>query len=374
MRSAEQLRQWLRTLRQDELPPNYEAVLKSLDTTLPIDARSRYLREAYVVNPEMVLRLAVALALDTDKLDEYQPVLTQMIGDAMRLEDAGRYSAISLVLANPDLALVFGEDVIQKRSRIPDADLLWLLRILADRNDIHVRAIASLAVERGILPPLRAQFLQVIRDRADLPPDVLHSLLRAAGGALKSEDIGAFGRWFDLDAEKILLAICADATDSDVQIEAFDTLAGRTLSIEPSASLVDWIRKNYWSKRGDFVTAVGVLGNLDKVDKETLQRLFVSMDRFVRDSDLIELLLASNNPEVVKAVLNRYASQINRTSLLRLLDNPEKEIRLVAVRALKGENDVGVLKIIIDHYENEQDPEVRQIYKDTYWVIRQRQE
>ncbi|MCB0310690.1 MAG: hypothetical protein KDD42_05615, partial [Bdellovibrionales bacterium] len=284
MRSAEQVRQWLRRLKQDQLPPSYEPILKSLDTTLPVEAVSASLRRAYADQPELVLRLAVALALDSNQLEAFQPVIAQLVGDAMKFEDAAQYSAISLILANPDLAVVFGEDVIQKRTEIPDADLLWLLKLLADRNDINVRAIASQAVERGILPPIRAQFLQLIRDRSDLPPDVLHALLRAAAGALSVDDIASFGRWFDLETERVLLAVLADAPDDRVRLEAFDTLAGRSLSIEPSASLVKWVRREYWDKRGSFARAVGVIANLDKVDQVAVTDMFDSLDRFARDT------------------------------------------------------------------------------------------
>lgn len=373
MRSAEQLRQWLRTIKEGALPSSYEAVLKALDTTLPIEARSANLRQAYVDQPEMTLKLAIALALDTDRLEDYQGVLAQMIGDSMKLDEAGRYSAIALILAHPDLSAVFGEDVIQKRNQIPDSDLLWLLKILADRNDIHVRAVASLAVERGILPPLRAQFLQLIRDRADLPPDVMHSLLRAAGGALKLEDVASFGRWYDLETEKVLLAVCADAPDKNVQLEAFDTLAGRSLTIEPSASVVEWIRKNHWDKRGELTRAVGILANLEKVSQADIDQMFASLDRLVRDSDLMELLLGTNSPAVISNVLSRYSDLISLPGLLRLLDNADKQVRINAIRSLKGYNDIGALKVIIDHYEREQDQEVKQMYRDTFWMIRQRQ-
>jgi len=374
LRSAEQVKQWLRAVKQNQLPPAYEPILKSLDTTLPIEARSAALRQAYASEPQIILRLAIAIGLDSDKLGDYQPVISQLVGDDMKLEDSGKYSSIGLVLADPNLAIVFGEDVIQKRDQIPDSDLLWVLKVLADRNDINVRSIASLAVERGILPPIRAQFLQMIRDRADLPPDVVRSLLRAAAGALKPEDIGSFGRWYDLQAEKVLLAVCADVNDPDTLLEAFDTLAGRTLTVQPSAGLVTWVRKHYWDKRANFAKAVGVLGNLDRVTPKDVEDLFGSLDQFARDSDLVDLLLLTDNAVVVRTVISKYADLINLNGLLKLLGNSDKAIRIEAIKGLKRYNDIGALKIIIDHYEKEQDQDVKQVYKDTFWMIKQRQE
>ena len=373
MRAAEQVRQWLRSLRQDSLPANYSAVLKSLDTTLPVEALSVSLRRAYAVEQGMILKLAVALALDTGKLDEYQPLVSQLVGDAMKLEDAEKHSTIALILGSPDLAVVFGEDVIQRRNQIPDADLLWVLRVLAERNDINVRSMASMAVERGVLPALRAQFLKLIRDRADLPSEVLQSLLRAAAGALQVDDVGSFGRWLDMEVERILLAIMADSVDNAVRVEAFDILAGRNLTLEPSRSLLEWVRKNYWNKRADFAYAVGVLGNLDNVPPEAIAEVFRQLDRFVRDSDLISLLLDTRNPLVIGIVITKYPELMNIGELFRLLENSDPGIRIGAIKSLKSYNDIGALKIIIDHYEREKDETVKQAYRDNFWMIKQRQ-
>ncbi|MBX7139381.1 MAG: hypothetical protein K1X83_15545 [Oligoflexia bacterium] len=374
LRSAEQVRQWLRTVRSEQSESAYEPVLKSLDTTLPPDARSKYIRQAYAVEPDFALRLAAALAVDTGNLDEYQPVISQLVGDVLKLAEASQHSSVALILAEPNLAMIFGEDVIQKRASMPDGDLLWVLRVLADRNDINVRAIASLAVERGVLPPVRAQFLQLIRDRADLPPDVVHALLRAAAGATRVEDISTIGQWYDLQAETVLLAILADNTEKDILTEALDVLAGRSLTIEPSASLVQWVRRKYWSERADFARCIGMLANVDRVKQEDLDKLFDGIDQFAKDGELVELLLGSSSPAVVRSVLAKFGDLVNLGGLLKLLSSPDKEIRISAVKALKSYNDLGALKIIIDHYEKEQDPDVKQAYKDTFWMIKQREE
>ncbi len=374
LRSAEQVRQWLRGINRNQLPSAYEAVLKSLDTTSPIEARSSALRQAYASEPVLVLRLATSLAIDSDKIDQYQPVISQIIGDNLKLEDATRHSALALILASPELSTIFGEDVIQKRNDLPDGDVLWLLRILAERNDINVRSLASLAVERGLLSPVKAKFLQLVRDRSDLPPDILRSLLRAAAGALTASDVASFGRWYDIDAEKILMAVLADSDDTQVLQDAFDTLAGKTINNKACSELVQWVRKHYAEKRGEFGKLIGIMGNLDSVDAKMVDSTFKNLDNYVRDADLIEILLGSDNAVVVRIVLDKYADLVNLGGLLRLLSNPDKQIRILAVKGLKSYNDIGALKIIIDHYEKENDEEVRQVYKENFWMIKQREE
>lgn len=372
VRSAEQVRQWLRTLRAGEMPPSYEAILQSLDITLPTEAHNSYLRQAYATNPALVLRLAAALALDSNKLENYQSVLSQLIGDAMRFEDVQSRSTLALILSSPELSVVFGDDVIQRREQIPDADVLWLLKILAERGDINVRAIASAAVERGILSPLRGTYLSIIRDRGDLPPDVLTSLIRASAGILRVEDIGSFGRWYDVQSEKILLAILADTTDPALLVEAFDTVSGKSLTVEPAASLVDWVRNNNWEQRADFAHAIGILANLDIVPVDEVLKNLASFEKFLRDRRVLNALLDTKNTAIVKAIIEKHPSVLGLGGLLNMLESPDKTVRIAVVRELKGYNDISALKLIIQRYEIEKDPDVRRVYEESFWAIKER--
>jgi serine/threonine protein kinase len=373
VRSAEQIRQWLRTLRAGDMPQSYEAILQSLDTTLPAEAHNSYLRQAYASNPTVVLRLAAGLAIDTGKFEEYQPVIAQLIGDAMRFEDVKSHSTLALILSSPELSVVFGDDVIQRRDKMPDTDILWALKLLAERSDSNVRAIASTAVERGILSQVRGYFLSVVRDRGDLPPDVMASLIRAAAGILRLEDINNFGRWYDVQSEKVLLAVLADSTDPVLLAEAFDNLSGKSLTIEPAVSLVDWVRGRHWDNRANFAHAIGVLSFIDLVSVDDVIRALQGLDAFARDPKLIAILLDTRNTAVVRTVVEKYSEMLGLGGLISLLSYPEKEIRIIAVRKLKDFNDVAALRLIIQNYNNEKEQDVRQIYRETFWVIRERE-
>ena len=372
LRSAEQLNQWLRTIPSGVLPPAYEPLVKSLNATLPLEARQTELRKAYVSDPRMTMRLAASIALDSQTISDYQPLLAQLVGDSLALVSASEKSALGLILVHPELALVFGDDVVQRRSELPDADVLWLLDVLGNRNDYNVRAFASLAVERRILPAIRQEYLAIVRDRQDVPPEVLNALVKAAAGSLTSEDIGAIGRWYDVDVERILLLICADLKDEAMLLEAFDTLVGKSLRIQPSAGLADWVRHNAWGDRAKYAHAVGVFGNLAKVPDEDAREAFRVFEPVLKDPKLINLLIQSNDPFLTKLILERYPKSLNLGTLLGMLGHKDRGARLLAVKALEGFNDIGALRIIIDNYERETDPEVKQAYKDSFWMIRER--
>ncbi len=374
VRSAEQVRQWLRTLRPGEMPPSYEAVLQSLDVTLPTEAHNSYLRQAYATNPSMVLRLAAALALDSSKLEDYQPVLGQLIGDAMKFEDVKNHSTLALILSNPELSVVFGDDVIQRREQIPNADVLWLLKVLADRGDINVRPIASAAVERGILSPLRGTYLSVIRDRGDLPPDVLNSLIRASAGILRVEDIGSFGRWYDVQSEKILLTILADTTDTDLLTETFDTVSGKSISSEPAYTLIEWVRSNNWEKRAQFAHSIGVLSNIDILTADEVIKNLKPFEGFLGDTRIMNVFLDTKNSALVKNIINDHPSVLGLGGLLNLLEYSDKDVRIAAVKQLTRYNDMTALKLIIQHYDLEKDADVRAVYEDSFWAIKERKQ
>ncbi len=375
MRASEQVRQWLNTLRGDQdLPANYEPLLRALDTSIPMDARGTLLRRAYALTPRPALRLGAALALDLDALEAFQPLMAQLVGDDQHFEGIDQRSTLALILAHPDLVLEFGNDAVQRREQLPDADILWVIDRLALRNDIHVRAFASAAIERGLISPMRQVFFSTIRERGDLPADVIVSLVRAGTGSLRAEDVNAFGRWYDLAVEKVLLAICAEPPSPEIGLEAFDTLAGRTITLEPTASVVEWIRQHAWKDRQHFVRAVGILAFLEILPRTEILQAFEAFDSVAKDRDLLEIFISTNNPTVVELTIQKYAKLLSTGRLLGLLGSQEKSIRVSAIQALTDTNDIGALKMIIDAYERESDPDVRALYKDKFWMIKQRQE
>lgn len=373
-RSAEQLRQWLRTVDPNKLPDNYEALLKALNPNLPVEARESGLRESYVAGSMTTLRVATAVALDSSDIKVFDSLLAQLLGDALDLPDAATRSGLALIMAHPDLGLVFGDDVVQRREELPDADVIWLLEVLAKRNDFNLRAFASLSLERNLLSPLRRNFLEIVRDRQDIPIDVVNTLVKAAAGAVQVEDVSSLGRWYDIEAERILLAFLADSEDSAILGETFDMLAGKNLLIEPSNSLVDWIRKKQWDKRAEFAAMVGVLSFSDQVPEQRIEKALSTLDPYVKDPRLTNILLSTNKPVITKLVVDRYAKNLQMGVLLNLLTHSEPLVRIRAIEALRDIKEAGAMTIIIERYEREQDPQVREAYKQNLWYIQQRGE
>lgn len=277
-------------------------------------------------------------------------------------------------MAHQDLSVVFGEDVLQFRDRVPDEDISWLLRLLAVQRDVHVRAIANVALERNIITPVRQVFLEVVRDRPELETSVVTALIRGAAGSLNEDDLATFGRWYDVESEKVLLAALVDVGDPKLVRQAVETLAAKSIVTEPAASLIEWLKDGYWEEREKFGRLIGVLGNLDRVDEQVIAENLKLVGPAIRDSNLLEILIDTDNPQVVRTIVTKFSELLGLGTLLRLLDSRDKDVRIEAIRALKGFNDLGAMRIIVQHYESERDAVVRGVYKETFWFIQRRED
>ncbi|MCB0321156.1 MAG: HEAT repeat domain-containing protein, partial [Bdellovibrionales bacterium] len=94
----------------------------------------------------------------------------------------------------------------------------------------------------------------------------------------------------------------------------------------------------------------------------------------IRDSNLLEILIDTDNPQVVRTIVTKFSELLGLGTLLRLLDSRDKDVRIEAIRALKGFNDLGAMRIIVQHYESERDAVVRGVYKETFWFIQRRED
>lgn len=58
--------------------------------------------------------------------------------------------------------------------------------------------------------------------------------------------------------------------------------------------------------------------------------------------------------------------------IIDMLSNPSVEVRTTAVAQLSDVNDIMLMKLIIQSYDEEADPAVRAVYQDKIRVIRDR--
>lgn len=373
-KAASQVESWLaRYAATGALPSGYEAVLKALNVTLPIAARNSVMQAAYSQAQEMALKLEAAVALDSPNPEQFQLALASSVGDALARKDAANRSALALIYAHPLLAVTFEKDLEVVRDKVSDEELLWVLEILVQRSDVLSKGLLQYLVDKRELSPIREQYLVYLLGRTDIPVDIASALVRLAANQISVADLRVIGGWFDMTAPRVLLAVLVQAEDAELVREAFDLLAGRPVESEPSDTLLRWIKSNKWAQRAEYARAVGVFALLDKVQPVEFERATRAVELISAEPSLVQAIMDSNSPTAIRVVAERHADKMGLGLLLQLLRHEDKGVRIIGVRHLKGYNDLGALKFIIDNYEREKDPEVRKVYQETFWVIRQRQ-
>lgn len=373
LRSAEVVEAWFSKFNDETGLPGYgDDVLLTLDVSLPEESRSKSIRRIYAENPSMALYLAGAAAIDSEVPEDYRAVLAQLLGDKLDLSALENHGALAIMVSSVSLSQRYGQDITDRMDSISDSDLLWALSLLAGRDDGLTPYFAKELDERNLVRPPKSYLVKLMANRLDIPSDVLKTISKSINGDLQPSDIGSLGRWYDGSIEKILLTLCATEEDSDLLYEIFDTMASRELENSLSAKLIKWIKDNFWEDRLKFAKGVGLLALHDEFQDADLQEALSGFDRYASDRALLSALISSENPKIISAVLQRYKDVIPISNLLILLSDSNKDVRLAAVDAASRTNELGALQYVIRSYEAERDPEVRALYEDRFWAIKQR--
>jgi hypothetical protein len=295
-----------------------------------------------------------------------------MAQDVAQVSGAREHSALAVMLLLPELSTLYLDDIISSADKIPDPDVLWLLDELSRRNGTHLQAVTDLAISRKLVAGPRANFLDVVRRKVNLPPTVVVALIQAAAHDISRNEVAAFGTWYDQDAEKVLFTCLVTATEADIQLAALDALGAKAITDPFLGSFIEFVRLTYRENRGVLARLVGVLGLGEQIPEAEFQAAFDGLENLPKTRELILNLLKSPSPRVISEVTSRYATYLDVTSLLELLQHPDKTVRMAAVKNLKNANDIAALKLLLDAYDKEADPEVKAVYEENIAVVRER--
>ena len=375
-RSADTVQRWAETLLGKSFDPAgapaFALLLKACDMTLPLAARRDWLFKAYAEDRVTALQLAAALALDDPEADSFAPVLRQLLLKAKPSLNLGDQGVGALIFSDRTLSVVFERDLAGMLASMSLPDLAWSLMKAAEEDEPLLPDLVREVLHRNIVPPFQAVFLDALlkSDKFSTPRNVKTALVRAARGEILPGDLEAFERWNNLSSEGLFLAVCAIAKDPDIALAAFDILANRSIDSQPAASLVTWVRDYYWDHRGRMVKAIGILGHSSIATDREIEYAFDSLMPFSASGSLLKVIVKSNDPRLIVAALKRVAQITPSEELVPLLQHQDREVREAAIRGLVGRNDVSTLQYIKRGYDKEQDPDVRELYRQLHWVIR----
>jgi len=353
--------------------PVYTLFLRACDVARPLESRHEALKEAYGLDGETATQLAAALSLD-EREDHFAPLLRAFLSEQSPGQSYDGKGAGALIVANARLSDFFANELSDLIPKFSDTDLTWILEQLSRSENQTALLVAKELMQRKAVPPFQAEFLRALTDNGRTHGlDALgRALIRGALGKVEREDISQFGRWMSLDAEPVLLAACATAATPELSVEAFDILAGKSISREPASSLLRWVKSQYWDYRKKMAKAIGILGLVDIASDQDIDFAMAELMPFVQGGSLFRVIVQTNEDRLIRSALERMGEITSPEDLLTLLGHRSKAVRMEAVKALKGRNELSVLQGILQAYSREKDDEVRQLYQQIHWVTRDR--
>lgn len=376
-RSAGILQKWMEDLTSKGVvaaqQPEYPLFLRAVDGSRPLESRQQALREASPRAQAATLKLTAALTLD-EKEERFIGVLREFLREAQPSVQFDGHGVGALILSSSVLSQAFAGELSAIIPRFSPDDLKWVAERLADSDTGFIFEVAKEFVHQRLAPPFQMIFLRALGDagKGKLTPPVQRALVRGGLGKLSRDDAMQLGRWMSLDAEDALFAACATMSDASSAVDAMDVLGSRTLNNEPGSSLIKWVKARLWEYRTKVVKAIGILALADIAADSDLDYAFGVVAPFAADGSLVRAIVQSGNEKLIRIALSRLGDRTVAEDLLALLEHRSRAVRIEAVRALKGRNELSVLQGILRGYAREQDEEVRQTYRENHWVTQDR--
>lgn len=377
-KSAEIVGKWFMAQSESQKNPAdsplYPLLLRACDPSKPLESRRQAITDAYKLDSVVALQLSAALSLDEPEKN-FVPVLRKFLSVEQPDVDFSDRGIGALLLSSNALSVFFDHRMLETIQKFSDEDLKWVMLQISKFDNMLLFDVAREVLRRKAVPPYQSVFLKTLVEagRFSNSGPIQRALVRSSLGKLGQDEITQFGKWMSLDAEPVLLAACALVTEPELEVTAFDTLAGRTLQTEPAASLMAWIKSKYWQYRKRFVKTIGVLGLVDLASDEDIKFAFEPLMPFAGNPALFHVLIDTKHPRIIKIALDRFGEVMPSAELLPLLSHKNKYIRVEAIRALKGRNELVVLQTILREFNREQDPDVKKIYRETHWVTNDRE-
>jgi serine/threonine protein kinase len=392
-RSGELIKDWsARITAEGKDPADYSAFanfLRASDLTLPLSARRDAIHKTSIDDRSSAIQLAAALSLDDSDPEHFVPVLRQLVlSDSLSKRGASPsvteadYKALSelgiaaLMARSSVLLASFEKDILGLLSSSSNHDMISILKSLAQSDSNLIYDVANEALRKKVVSGLSMIPLVALvdADRLTLTKSTKIALINFSIGVYSVTDINTISKWTSLQFEPVLLSVCALAKDREVALEAFDVLASRNIDTEPAHELLKWFRNPViWKSRKELVQPLGILGLYKSASENELATGLDPLMPYASSGKLFEIIIQLGDPRLIRMTLDRVAPITSSDLLLALTKHADRGIRIGAIKSLQGRNEVRVLQDLVRNYEQEKDPEVRSVYQENHWVVKNRE-
>lgn len=350
----------------------YRHISRLLDSTASHNVRLEELARLYQVDPRFSCVVAAALALDTGEAEPYRGLFAKVIEQQTGYSQGAEHNAYALMLSLRDIHDLFSSDILDLQERIPPEDIIWLLEELGGNGRPEVATVARIADKREIIGGARVVFAQELYRSATLPAPVRSALVSGALGKLSGEDIKRFREWYGSGAPRVLAAAILTTTDQSVRGDAFDALTEKSVVDPYAAGIVDYVREGTRDDTESYHGVVAAIILRDDVGGDALQREFQNVKGAPRLQEFLKHAIAKAPPEVLLLIVPTHGDAMDPLDLIDLLSYPNPAVRSAAVSHISAVNDIMLLKLISQAYDDEADPTVRAVYQEKISIVRDR--
>jgi hypothetical protein len=316
--------------------------------------------------------MAVAFGLDSGELGNVRDLLARFVGEDASIAEVAERSALALMLYVVETSQRYSEDFIDRSENASSGDLLWLLKELARSGRSEVPMVAQLIQSRKLIPGARSVFLDELQHGATLPPNLRAALAAGALGTLSQDELSIFGQWYGAGSSRVLEASIFTSEDSALKRTAFELLRGKSIPDSYIATLLEYIQGAHAENSYQFGPLLAALGLRDVIGPDAVAAALSGLDTAPDARALLQHIVKGAPYEVLEVVVPRYSSMIEPIDLIDLLQHSDKRARKLALEHLSAVNDILLVKLITQAYDEEKDSDVRKVYETHISTIRER--
>ena len=232
--------------------------------------------------------------------------------------------------------------------------------------------LAQLAHSRKLVSGAHEVFVDELRHGTTLPATLRSALVAGALGTLSQDEITVFGQWYGAGSSRALEASILTSDDAALRRSAFELLRGKPIADGYIANLLEHIQGAYAENAHRFATLLAAIALRDAVGSDVMVRELAGLDREPDSKSLLPHVIKGAPYEVLEVVVARYGKIIQPIDLVDLLQHHDKRARMLALTSLSTVNDILLVKLITQAYDDETDAEVRKAYETHISTIRDR--
>ncbi|MCS6961724.1 MAG: hypothetical protein NZT61_04385 [Deltaproteobacteria bacterium] len=358
--SAELVRRWsLNFFDKGQLMPTLD-VYKLFDVSLPVQTRIEILQNISNFDARAAKLLAVGFVFDLKSEELFQA----LIKDFFKLD---KLDLPSLILSDTDLLMEY-RDFITDFSSLETQQLYGILEnLLSWGFEDQVPKILNHLNQRDVS----------FRERIALslfeipsPINVKLFLAKLLQGTVAFDLVS---NWRDTNLSKLALSAVPFATSKEDLEKLWAIINQSPVSEKNVSEALKIIRSRFSDQKLELLNLLTLMA-FSKF-YPTADAISILKDHsfaLKKDKELLKIVFDLENEGLITAAFKIFKHQLTIGQLLHFLNHNSPEIRKSAIESLIGVKDLGAMKIILDNYNKEKNSDVRKLYEDSFWFIRER--